>query len=67
MTATLPKARECQHMLRTRYFRAEEVDLIDVIQTLLRGERFTGKVTVNFSLGKPITIEAEQRTRVSAS
>ena len=58
--------REANHMVRTRNFRATEVDLNAVLEELKR-ERMTGRVTVNLSSGTPVSIETEQRTRVSAT
>jgi hypothetical protein len=58
-------SRETNHMVRTRNFRATEVDLPAVLEELQR-ERFTGKITISVSSGTPVAIEAEQRTRVSA-
>ena len=57
-------SRETNHVVRTRNFRATEVDLAQVIEELKR-ERFTGKIVVSISAGTPVAIEAEQRTRIS--
>jgi hypothetical protein len=47
-------------VVRTRSFNANPEDVID----LLRGERFTGRVTIDMSQGGACSVQAEDRSQL---